>query len=428
MIFANLRGTTSSTGDDGSMTGNHKCRLGALALGLLLLPACGPASQKAHVSDAAMNAYLQNKPAALHTLYRKALIEGPRNQVLNDMRVGLAAMELGHYSLARESLDRALLNIETVYADDETARNARSLWYEEGKKDFKGEPYERAMAYYYRGLLYIIEGDLENARASFKGGVLQDAFAEEEQNRCDFTLLIFLQGWVSQKLGDHDLARMAYEEVKRFRPDFKIPDANDNVLVLVETGTSPRKVSDGIGHGELKFRRGRGFVETRAHLQWNGNTYDAYPMEDIYWQATSRGGRQFDKILEGKVVFRQTNAMVGSALTDIASKTMIMAPLMENTGTFQIAAGALGLVGATQMALAANTKTQADTRYWNNLPDGVHVLTLQVDPTQWGEVDIWFEDANGQKQTGLSTRRPILKTHGGTGLVWARSRTALVKK
>ncbi|WP_282010106.1 tetratricopeptide repeat protein [Nitrospina watsonii] len=416
---------TSFTGDAGGIASNLRQRLAALTLVLLLLPACGPSSQTAHVSDTAINSFLQNKPAGLHLLYRKALMEGPRNQVLNDMRVGLAAMELGHYSLARDALDRALLNIETIYADDATARNARSLWYEEGKKDFKGEPYERAMAYYYRGLLYILEGDFENARASFKGGVLQDAFAEEEQNRCDFALLIFLQGWVSDKMGDRDLARMAYEEVKRLRPDFQLPDPGHNVLVIVETGTSPRKVSDGIGHGELKFRRGRGFVESRAHLKLNGSTYDAYPMEDIYWQATSRGGRQFDKILEGKVHFRQTNAMVGSALTDIAAKTMIMAPLMENSGSFQIAAGALGLVGATQMALAANTKTQADTRYWNNLPDGVHVFTARVEPAQWGDVEIVFEDATQRPQPGLSQQRPILKTHGGTGLVWARSRSAL---
>ena len=48
------------------------------------------------------------------------------------------------------------------------------------------------MAYYYRGVLYLRDGDYENARASFKGGMLQDGFAEEEQNRSDFALLSFL--------------------------------------------------------------------------------------------------------------------------------------------------------------------------------------------------------------------------------------------
>jgi hypothetical protein len=30
---------------------------------------------------------------------------------------------------------------------------------------FIGEPYERAMAYYYRGLLYWRDGEIDNARA-----------------------------------------------------------------------------------------------------------------------------------------------------------------------------------------------------------------------------------------------------------------------
>jgi hypothetical protein len=100
-------------------------------------------------------------------------------------------MDAGDYDIAKELLDQVLLRIDMVYADNENAMKARSLWYEEGMKDFIGEPYERAMAFYYRGLLYMMDEDYENARACFKNGVIQDAFAEEEQNRCDFAALIF---------------------------------------------------------------------------------------------------------------------------------------------------------------------------------------------------------------------------------------------
>ena len=161
--------------------------------------------QRVRVADA----YLQDKPRQLHPRYRLVVTQGRHNRVLNLMQSGLAAFDSGELDLAERSFDEVLNGIETVFADSRQAAKARSLWRAENSKVFKGEPYERAMAYYYRGLLYMHDGDYENARACFKGGVLQDAFAEEKQNRCDFALLIFLQGWASQCLGDTALAEAA---------------------------------------------------------------------------------------------------------------------------------------------------------------------------------------------------------------------------
>ncbi|MFP3441488.1 hypothetical protein R0K18_27540, partial [Pantoea sp. SIMBA_133] len=91
------------------------------------------------------------------------------------------AYRAGYRQEAKNTLTQARLEIENVYADSDAARKARSIWYEEAEKDFKGEPYERAMVYLYLGLIYLEEGDYGNARASFLAGLLQDAFAEEEQ-------------------------------------------------------------------------------------------------------------------------------------------------------------------------------------------------------------------------------------------------------
>jgi tetratricopeptide (TPR) repeat protein len=95
------------------------------------------------------------------------------------LQAGVAAVAEGKTQDATGLFDSALDSIEGMFANTENAAKARSLWYEEGAKDYKGEPYERAMAYYYRGLLYLAEGDYENARASFRGGILQDAFADQ---------------------------------------------------------------------------------------------------------------------------------------------------------------------------------------------------------------------------------------------------------
>ena len=44
-------------------------------------------------------------------------------------------------------------------AADKSARKARGYFHEESSKGFRGEPYERVMAYYYRGILYWMDGE-----------------------------------------------------------------------------------------------------------------------------------------------------------------------------------------------------------------------------------------------------------------------------
>jgi len=396
-----------------------------MALFLLTLGCASSKQKKPVISPEDMNSFLQDKPPRLHPYYSKVLEEGDRNRVLNQMEAGLAAMELEKNDLAERSFEDTLLRIETVYANNETARKARSIWHEEGMKDFKGEPYERSMAYYYRGLLFLKKGDYENARACFKGGVLQDAFAEEKQHRCDFALLIFLEGWASQCLGDSDLANAAYTEVEKLRTSFTRPEASHNCLIIIETGKSPRKLADGVGHYELKFFRGKNFPDKKARLIVNGNSCDAYPMEDIAWQAMTRGGRPIDNIVQGQVNLRQTNLEIASTLSDIASTGMIAAPLFENsTGEIQAISGALGLISVTQMAISQKMKVRADTRYWKNLPDTVHIFTCKLPPGDQNITAVFLDDS-GSQIPGMNKNFSILFDSKKNGFGWVRSHSAL---
>ncbi|RJG11641.1 hypothetical protein [Massilia cavernae] len=147
----------------------------------------------------------------------------PKDVTLHTMQAGLAALAENRLPEAREHFDAALAVIEGMFADTQAAANARSLWYEEGAKEFKGEPYERAMAFYYRGLVYLVDADYENARASFRSGLMQDAFAEEQQNRSDFASLMLLEGWTNQLLGSAGQAKDAYEEAARTRAGVQAP-------------------------------------------------------------------------------------------------------------------------------------------------------------------------------------------------------------
>jgi len=110
-----------------------------------------------------------------------------------------------------------------THAGSAQAAKARSLWYAEGSKEFKGEPYERCMAYYYRGILYLMEHDYDNARACFSAGIIQDSFAEELQNRCDFALLDLLMAYACHLQGDNAVRDEEIKRVKELRPDFVEP-------------------------------------------------------------------------------------------------------------------------------------------------------------------------------------------------------------
>ena len=340
-----------------------------------LIVGCGASTPKykTYQADDKEKSIINSKPAYLQPAYTKLVQEGKRNEVLNLLEIGKISLSKGNVDEAEKAFERAIREIETVYADSEQAAKARSLWYEEGSKNFKGEPYERSMAYFYRGIIYLYRNEPDNARASFLSGLMQDAFAEEEQNRSDFALHMFMAGWASQLMGAPDLAQEAFAELKQIRPDFEIPDSSHDTLVLAESGKSPRKLADGLGHYQLVFRRGKKIQDTRISLALNNETFDMYPMEDIFWQASSRGGRPVDAIVEGKAQFMQNAAAFGSGLSEVSNTALAFSgPVSSRTSNTM---AALSLIGVASLALSANTKPRADTRYWKTLPDLVHVYT-----------------------------------------------------
>lgn len=360
------------------------------------------------------------QPQYLQGSYKRLYEEGKRNQTLNYLRIGTKAFTNGDIDAAEKAFDAALDQIETVYADNEMAHKARSLWYEEGRKDFKGEPYERAMAYYYRGIIYLINGEYDNARASFYSGLLQDAFAEEEQNRADFVSLMYLAGWSALKMGSLELAKSHFEELKSIRPDIKIPDVSHNTLVVGETGKSPRKLADGVGQYELVFRRGKAFKEKKISVSLNQTPIEMMPMEDLFFQASSRGGRPIDAIIEGKASFKQTSENVGEGLAGLGSTAMVYSGL--GSDSLGNAGAALSLIGVATMVMSSNVKPKADTRYWDSLPDIVHLGSMNLDATDVA-TSASFMDTNGNP---LETRlTPVIHKYvdgKGNKVIWIRSR------
>lgn len=376
----------------------EKARLAALALACL---ACQPAS----ANYAAERARLQ--------------AAAPKDAVLYSLQAGVAAMGEGKHGDASALFDTALTSIEGMFADNANAARARSLWYEEGAKDYKGEPYERAMAFYYRGLLYLAEGDYENARASFRSGVLQDAFAEEQQYRSDFATLMLLEGWANQLNGDAGQAADAYAEVARLRTGFTPPAAGANTLIVAELGGSPRKVGDGVGNHEIVYRRPKRTPERTLKLTLDNAPVVLTPLEDLYYQAATRGGRPVDRLIAGKVTFQNVTGSVGDVLGTIASEGSLVQAATGSGGTRAL--GALAAVGAIASIISANVKPRADVRYWANLPETVHVAAVKSSQARHA-VAALFSDEHGAPVPIESLQVQQWRDKNGNGLIWIKTR------
>jgi tetratricopeptide (TPR) repeat protein len=189
-------------------------------------------------------------PAARTAADRRELAVPERDRVLHAYRGAATALRLGKYDEAKARLDDAIARLGGIIANDADAARARSLFAAESTKTFLGEPYERVMAYYYRGLLYWRDGEPDNARACFRSGQVIDSGPEQEKYVSDFVLLDYLDGFASVKLqadGGDALARAQAVAGNRFALPPYNPAAN--VLIFAEYGYGPRKYAGG-SYGE----------------------------------------------------------------------------------------------------------------------------------------------------------------------------------
>lgn len=307
-----------------------------------------------------------------------------RERVLFDYRAGATALRTGDFDAAKAKFDDAILRIGGIITNDADAKKARSLFAAESTKRFIGEPYERVMAYYYRGILYWRDGQPDNARACFRSGQVIDSDPEQKNYDADYVLLDYLDGLASAKLeadGSDAWARaQARVGEKRTLPPY---DPQANVLVFAEYGYGPRKYAAG-EHGQmLKFYVDDSPTQSARLVLEDGKTIVPLPAyDDLGYQAVTRGGRTMDHILGNKAVFKQSTDVAGDVALAGAVIAADQAHRRERYGRdgddATIAAIGLGLAGIIGKAISAATETQADTRQWDNLPQRLSFAAVKL--------------------------------------------------
>ena len=292
-----------------------------------------------------------------------------KDRILWDYRIALTALRVGNDAEAKAKLDDAISLMGGILANSADAKKARSLFHEESSKTFIGEPYERSMAYYYRGMLYWKEGEPDNARACFRSAQIIAADSEDQHYQVTWVLINYLDGLAATKLGGD--GSDAYKLAQANETHRKLPpyDAKDNVLVFAEYGQGPKKYAGGEYGEQLKFIVENSRAKS-ARISVNGQTHHLPAYDNVSYQATTRGGRVMDYILNTKAVFKRTTdtvgdvALVGAA---VAADNIYQGNGQRSQGA-ETAAIALAGVGLVSKVFSAATTPAADIRTWDNLP------------------------------------------------------------
>jgi hypothetical protein len=320
----------------------------------------------------------------------------PRDRVLWQYRLAAAAMRQGKFDLAKQNLDDALLTLGGIYGKDKDAKKARSNFHAEAKKTFIGEPYERAMAYIYRGILYWMDGEPDNARACFRSAEFEDSDAQSHEYAGDWVLPEYLDGLATIKLqGDgSDAFKRAQANAKGVKLPPYLPKAN--ALFFVEFGPGPAKFATGEYGEELRFRSVPSQVSS-ADLKVDALQIPIAPTDDVEFQATTRGGRVMDHILGNKAVFKSTTDIVGNVAL-IGGLTT--AAVSRDRTTQEVGLG-IALAGLVSKVISAVTVPAADTRAWDNLPRYLSFVSLPL-PIGPHVATIQFHDSTGQVLPNLT--------------------------
>lgn len=410
----------------------------------------------------------------------------------------LAHLKSASVYLARNDLNAASDSLDhgqNIMWRFDGESEAEAFHHGEDRKIYKGDPFEKAMAAFYLGMIDYSRGRYDNAIASCKTGLLSDSGSKEIQYQSDFAPLYYLQGIAYRALGESENAKRSFsaihtalhsriindvarstvssviadmrEDRAQYRelelasaielvfsqiallnsepealpsslltqafqrvseaierrvfsasskkpnpsPDWHLVSSyigviesrckaklenireeryskynrfiqkkvdalskiEDNVTIIFDMGLGPQKISAG-SRGERAIISSQPYIEKRAEISINGVTYDSIPLEDLYFQASTRGGRKMDFILKDRAVYKDTSDAIGSYLAVTSIYTLPIAALIY--------------------IVSSGTDAKADTRLWDILPGEIHALSLRLNPGAY-DIDVRFLDALG---------------------------------
>jgi tetratricopeptide (TPR) repeat protein len=372
---------------------------------LLMFLVIGCAEDQRHRdADRAVEDYRAGDFRAAQRKLAKLSQETNEDFVLNNCRLGSTALVDYDLDEAEAAFLRAYEVINSVGVN-EGGRSLGAALVDEKIKIWKGEPYERAMANFYLGLIYYMRHDYDNARAAFENALfkLRDytddsdskrGYREQESN---FVVAALMLAKSCQRSGRDELARQNFDRVTQLRSDMRVLadekfNAESNLLLVVDFGYGPQKVThaDGsiVGFWPPPERAGR-IPQPRVMVDGKpaGDPAAFEPTIDLLAMAQDRRWQDIDTIRAIKSTLGTASLIGGGVMT---------AKGLSEEGSDQSRDLLIG-AGLAAAGLALKASSQADVRQWEMLPRTVFVLPLRVEPGMH-DVIVDFPPVQGLRQ------------------------------
>jgi tetratricopeptide (TPR) repeat protein len=216
----------------------------------LLFVTVGCTSKAQRAGEEAVQAYFSGDPAKAVQQLKPLAQKTDENFVLNNARLGSAALIQYDLDQAENAFLRAY-EVLNSFGVNSGGRSLGAVLVDEKIRVWRGEPFERAMLNFYLGLVYYMRHDYGNARGAFENALFKlrdyadnadrkkDDYSEVESN---FALGAIMLGKCWQRLGRDDLARAAFERVTKMRSSLApLADydrnQNSNLLLVVDLAT-----------------------------------------------------------------------------------------------------------------------------------------------------------------------------------------------
>jgi tetratricopeptide (TPR) repeat protein len=365
---------------------------------MVTLVASGCTAEKHPRAQLGVNDYRVGDYRRAREVLRPLAAKTDEDYVLNNVRLGSAALSDYDLREAESAFYRAYEVINSVGVND-AGRASAAIFLDEKLKIWKGEPFERAMANFYLGVIYYMQQDYANARAAFEnalfklrdygeGDVKGGEYQEVESN---FAIAQIMLGKCWLRLGYEDKAAAMFERVARSRHDLRsLVDwermLKSNVLLIVEQGQGPQKILHGdnsvVGFWPHPHEVG---PVPRPVVRVNGQVVNisgvGSPPVDLLELAQDRRWQSIDTI-------RLFKSILGSGL-------MVAGAYQANRRDQDLGSAAVLLISG---ALLKATAT-GDVRHWEMLPRSVFIVPLYLPPGKHN-VSVTF-GGSGQSWRGI---------------------------
>jgi tetratricopeptide (TPR) repeat protein len=364
-------------------------------------------SQTTRSSREAIISYQTGDYGTAAGILRGEIARKDENFVLTNCRFGSAALASGDLDGAENAFLAAYEVMNGVKTNDGGRTMGAAVVFE-GIKVWKGEPFERAMAHYYLGLIYLLKNDYENARAAFQNSLFKvreyaskddlEHYTEAESN---FALGYLGLGICNLRMGKTDLANASFQKAVSINPGLRqvvtdLTRPGVNTLIFVDAGMGPRK------EGKGWYNEESAFFPTPAEVgpipgilayvdgQPANNPQVPFATVDTLAMAQQQQWQDIDTLKKVKAALGTGMMAAGTGMAAYGANRHDEGLMWAGIGT--AVAGAL-----------VSASSQSDVRSWDMLPRTVYLVPLALPP---GQHQIMVQAGGGQSAPLQAAIRP----------------------